>query len=123
MPLGKVKWYDAERGFGFLTNPDSGDCFVGKAALPEGVDHLFPGQRVEYDFVAGRKGPQVLRMKILDKPQHKYTPEEMVKLIADMVTILETKVSADLQAGRWPDHLTGKKLAEVMRIVAKELEA
>lgn len=123
MPVGKVKWYDPEKGFGFVTNPGSEDVFIGKTALPEGVDHLFPGQRIDYEFVAGRKGPQVFRMKLIDKPVHKYTPEELVKLIADMVTILETKVSTDLQAGRWPDHQTGRKLAEVMRVVAKELEA
>ena len=31
MPIGKVKWYDAERGFGFISYPEGEDCFVGKS--------------------------------------------------------------------------------------------
>ncbi|MDX6232516.1 MAG: cold shock protein, partial [Nocardioidaceae bacterium] len=37
MPTGKVKWYDTEKGFGFLTRDDGGDVFVHRDALPAGV--------------------------------------------------------------------------------------
>ena len=37
MPTGRVKWYDTDKGFGFLTRDDGGDVFVHKAALPTGV--------------------------------------------------------------------------------------
>jgi len=47
VPTGRVKWYDTEKGFGFLTRDDGGDVFVHKAALPDGVADLKPGQRVE----------------------------------------------------------------------------
>ena len=46
MPIGKVKWYDAEKGFGFVSNPGSEDVFVGRSVLPEGVEELVQGQRI-----------------------------------------------------------------------------
>ena len=81
MPVGKVKWYDADKGFGFASNPGDEDVFVGKNVLPEGVDELVAGQRIEFDFAAGRRGPQALRVKVLDTPKrrqtHRYKPEEL----------------------------------------------
>ena len=80
VPIGKVKWYDAERGYGFVSNPGNEDCYVSKQVLPDGVEELHQGQRIDFDFAAGRRGPQALRVKILDtprvskKPQHKYEP-------------------------------------------------
>ena len=48
MPTGKVKWYDADKGFGFLTRDDGGEVFVHSTALPSGTTALRPGQRVEF---------------------------------------------------------------------------
>ena len=53
MPIGKVKWYDAEKGFGFVSNPGDEDVYVGRNVLPKGVEELFPGQRIDFDFAAG----------------------------------------------------------------------
>ena len=50
MPIGKVKWYDAEKGFGFVSNPGDEDVYVGRNVLPKGVEELFPGQRIDFDF-------------------------------------------------------------------------
>ena len=38
MPTGKVKWYDAEKGFGFLSQKEGEDVYVRASALPAGVD-------------------------------------------------------------------------------------
>lgn len=45
MPTGKVKWYDAEKGFGFLSQEDGEDVYVRSSALPAGVEGLKAGRR------------------------------------------------------------------------------
>ena len=66
MPTGKVKWFNAEKGFGFLAEDDGEDVFVHRDALPSGVTELKPGQRVEFGIVQGRKGNQALSVRVLD---------------------------------------------------------
>ena len=53
MPTGKVKWYDAEKGFGFLSKDEGGDVYVRNDALPAGVATLKAGTRVEFGIVQG----------------------------------------------------------------------
>jgi CspA family cold shock protein len=56
---GKVKWFNDQRGFGFIT-PDSGekDCFVHHSAIQAtGPKTLSEGDAVEFDVVQGQKGP------------------------------------------------------------------
>ena len=47
VPIGKVRWYDKDRGFGFVSNPDGEDVYIGKNVLPKGVEELVTGQRLE----------------------------------------------------------------------------
>ena len=127
MPTGRVKWYDTDKGFGFLTRDDGGDVFVHKAALPAGVGDLKTGQRVEFGIVESRKGNQALQVKLLDAPPsvaelRRRPPDELHGLIEDMIKVLEAKVMPDLQRGRFPDKKTAKKYAELVHAVAKELE-
>lgn len=66
MPTGKVKWFNSEKGFGFLSRDDGADVFVHSSVLPAGVEALKPGQRVEFGVVAGQRGDQALSVVILD---------------------------------------------------------
>ncbi len=57
--LGKVKWFNAEKGYGFIEREDGGDVFVHFSAIQDqGFKTLDEGQEVEFDIVEGERGPQ-----------------------------------------------------------------
>ena len=127
MPTGRVKWYDTDKKFGFLTRDDGGDVFVHKAALPAGVAALKPGQRVEFGIAEGRKGETALSVRVLDPlpslaAAARRSPDELHALIEDMIKLLDS-VQRDLRRARYPDRKHAHKVAEVVHAVARELEA
>jgi len=131
VPTGRVKWYDTEKGFGFLTRDEGEDVFVHKAALPAGVAELKPGQKVEFGIAAGRKGDQALQVKVLEAPPSLVEAERLSKrrpadelntLIEDMIKVLEAKILPDLKRGRHPDKKIAHKIAEALHVIAREME-
>lgn len=57
--LGRVKWFNQEKGYGFIEREEGGDVFVHFSAIQEeGFKTLSEGQRVEFDIVEGVRGPQ-----------------------------------------------------------------
>ena len=56
---GKVKWFNAEKGYGFIESEDGKDVFVHFSAIQsDGFKSLDEGQSVEFDIVEGARGPQ-----------------------------------------------------------------
>jgi CspA family cold shock protein len=56
---GRVKWFSAEKGYGFLEREDGGDVFVHYSAIHgQGFRTLNEGERVQFDIVEGDRGPQ-----------------------------------------------------------------
>jgi CspA family cold shock protein len=127
VPTGKVKWYDAEKGFGFVTQDGGEDVYVRSSALPQGTTALKAGQRVEFGVAEGRRGPQALSVRLVDPPPsvaetQRRPAEELHGLIEDMIKLLEAKVQPGLRRGRYPDRRNAKLVADVVRAVARELD-
>ena len=64
---GKVKWFNESKGYGFITGDDGTDRFAHFSAI-EGSDkrkNLKEGQEVEFESVAGEKGPQAKNIKVI----------------------------------------------------------
>ena len=133
MPTGKVKWYDSEKGFGFLARDDGGEVFVHSSALPAGTTALKSGQRVEFGIVEGRKGAQALQLRLLEAPptvsaaqktaaKHaRKKPDEMIVIVEDMIKLLDD-ISNTYRRGKHPDARDAKKIATVLRAVADDIE-
>jgi CspA family cold shock protein len=67
MPAGTVKWFNGEKGYGFITPEDgSKDLFVHFSAIQaEGYKSLNEGQKVEYEATQGQKGPQASKVRVI----------------------------------------------------------
>jgi CspA family cold shock protein len=128
VPTGKVKWYDSDKGYGFLARDDGGEVFVHSSALPAGTTALRQGQRVEFGVAEGRRGAQALQVRILEPPptvtvakQPRKTPDEMVVIVEDLIKLLDD-TSTTYRRGKPLDAKEAKKVAAVLRGVADDIE-
>lgn len=66
MPHGTVKWFNQEKGFGFIAPDDGGrDIYIQTDNIETPDHNLSDGQRVEYEIEMGRKGPEAVHVKSL----------------------------------------------------------
>ena len=68
MATGKVKWFNSQKGYGFIEIPDGKDVFVHYSAIIQsGFRTLEEGQEVEFDVVEGQKGPQAANVQVIGR--------------------------------------------------------
>jgi CspA family cold shock protein len=125
VPTGTVKWYDAEKGFGFVTSDEGDDVFVHVSALPAGVSALKPGSKVEFGIADGRRGKQALSVTVLSSASvvkgSRKPADDMAVIVEDLIKLLD-RVSNDLRRGRYPADAHATKVAAVLRAVADDLD-
>ena len=126
MPTGKVRFFDADKGFGFITKDGGGDVFVRSSALPGGVTALKAGQRVEFGVMDGRRGEQALSLELLEalpslSKNLRKKPEQMAPIVEDLINLLD-ELSNGYRRNHHPDEKTATSVAHLLRRVADELE-
>ncbi|WP_324650543.1 cold-shock protein [Georgenia sp. H159] len=127
MPTGKVKWFDPERGFGFITADDGAQVFLHTSALPADHPSPKPGTRVDFGLADGRKGPSALSVRVLDPVPsvvraQRRPAEDMVPIVEDLIRELD-RISGELRRGRYPERSRGTKIAQVLRVLADQFDA
>lgn len=131
MPTGKVRFYNDEKGFGFLSSDEGADVYVHSSALPEGATTLKRGARVEFDIAQGRRGDQALHVRLLEPApsvtrtiamRDRKPADEMAVVVEDLIKVLDD-ASNSLRRGHYPDSRLAGALAKSLRAVADQFEA
>lgn len=126
MPSGRVRWFDAKRGFGFITSDDGEDVFLPSSVLPAGVSTLRKGTHVEFSVAEGRKGPQALDVKPVGSAPSivkatRPAPDDMAAIVEDLIKLLDS-AGNDLRRHRYPSDAMSAKLASLLRAVADDFD-
>jgi cold shock protein len=127
MPTGKVKFFDEDKGFGFIASDDGSEVFLHISALPAGTTSIRTGSRVEFGIVDGKRGAQALSVRVLDAPPSlaklsRKPADEMAVIVEDLIRLLD-HLGGGLKHGKYPESSNGKKIASLLRKLADELDA
>lgn len=126
VPTGRVKWFDSDKGFGFLATDDGQEVFLHSSALPKGVATVKPGTRMEFGIVDGRRGAQALSATVVERApslvkNSRVPADDMAVITEDLIRLLDG-MSNGLRRGRYPERAQGQKIAAIMRTLADQLD-
>lgn len=127
MPTGRVKFFDDEKGFGFINSDEGQEVFLHASALPAGVTSVKAGTKLEFGIADGKRGAQALSVRIIEAQpslakMSRKPADDMAIIIEDLVKVLDG-LGSNLKRGRYPESNHGKKIAAMLRKVADELDA
>lgn len=126
MPNGRIRWYDAQKGYGFIAGDDGKDVFLPSTAVPADVKTLRKGTRVEFSVVEGRKGPQAMGLTVLASAPSlvkatRPKAEDMAAIVEDLIKLLDSAGNG-LRRKHYPSTAESKKLATLLRAVADNFD-
>lgn len=124
MPSGKVRFFDEDKGFGFITGEHGEQVYV-HASVVEGDQPLYGGAKVEYSMVDGRRGPQALSARVTSAPKrvraNRKSADDMAVIVEDLVKLLDG-VGGSLKNGQYPDRKHSRQIAQMLRHVADDFD-
>lgn len=124
MPTGKVRFYDEEKGFGFIQGDDGEQVFLHASVLPDNAE-IAAGTRLEYGVAEGRRGPQALSVRILETPRlakrDRKAADDMAVIIEDLMNVLDG-AGERLKQGHYPERAASRNIATMLRRVADDFD-